>query len=246
MMRRLRAGACAAAAGFLILSPQMASAQALSCTVPARLPPPNARASDEDARPRQVPTTGYTLALSWSPQHCRERGRERANAFQCGGSASFGFVLHGLWPDGRAGTWPQYCRTARALPEAVVRRNLCMTPSVDLLQREWARHGTCMTDQPDRYFDTARQLYQRLRYPDMDALSRRRALTVAEFRRAFAAANRHIPRLPERAIRVRLNPDGWLDELWLCLDSQRAYAECRADRTPGNPPTDRMRIWRGS
>ncbi len=193
---------------------------------------------------RRVTVGGYTLALSWSPQHCRERGDERS--FQCSRANRFGFVVHGLWPDGRGAVWPQYCRPAAPLPEAVIRRNLCMTPSVDLLQHEWARHGTCMASDPARYFDRARGLFDALRFPDMAALSRREGLTVAAFRRAFADANRHIPGVTERSVRVRLTDGGWIEELWLCLDTRLAYAPCRAGQSPGNRPADRMRIWRGT
>ncbi len=221
--------------------PVAAQAQALSCTVPSRLSRPVAQPPDEA---RRLPVGGYTLALSWSPQHCRERGDERN--FQCSRANRFGFVVHGLWPDGRTEMWPQYCRPTAPLPEGVIRRNLCMTPSVALLQHEWARHGTCMTSDPARYFDRARGLFEGLRFPDMAALSRREGLTVGGFRRAFAEANRHVPGLTERSVRVRLTRGGWLDELWLCLDTRLAYGTCRASQSPGNRPADRMRIWRGA
>lgn len=224
------------------LLPTAAGAQALSCTVPAKLPRP-ALSSPSHAETVRTPIGAYTLALTWSPQYCRQRPDEVT--FQCGGSQRFGFTLHGLWPDGRGREWPQYCRRASPLPEGVIRRNLCMTPSVDLLQHEWARHGTCMATDPARYFDTARGLFEGLRFPDMTALSRRRDLTVGEFRRAFAAANRHIPGLTERSVRIRLTRAQWLDEVWLCLDTKSVYAPCSASQAPGHRLGYTMRIWRG-
>lgn len=227
----------------LLLSPGAAWAQALSCTIPPRLESPGDYGPDESRPVRRLATGGHTLALSWSPQHCREKAGQ--TSFQCSRSNRFGFVVHGLWPDGRGAAWPQYCRPAKPLPPAVLRRNICMTPSVDLLQHEWARHGTCMTADPAQYFDRARGLFDGLRFPDMDALSRRDDLTLGSFRRAFAEANRHIPGLTERAVRVRITRARWLDEVWLCLDARLAYAPCGANQRPGHALQYRIKIWRG-
>lgn len=227
----------------MLLSPGTAWGQAFSCTVPPRLASPREIGPGELRHSRRLPTGGHTLALSWSPQHCREQAG--AESFQCNRGNRFGFVVHGLWPDGRGAAWPQYCRPAKPLPAALIRRNLCMTPSVELLQHEWARHGTCMTAEPAQYFDRARGLFDALRFPDMATLSRRETLTVGSFRRAFAEANRHIPGLTERSVRVRITRARWLDEVWLCLDTRLAYASCGANQSPGHAPQHRMKIWRG-
>ena len=232
-------GALLAAAALVL--PATAGAQALSCAVPATVERPRPdRASAAQAR-RVLPIGGYTLALTWNPQFCRERGRDARNAFQCGGGNRFGWTLHGLWPDGTGRQWPQYCRPAALLPDAVVRQNLCATPSVQLLQHEWAKHGTCMVGyRPEIYFSRARQLYDRLRWPDMDALSRR-PLKAGGLAREMARLN---PGLPANAVRVTATRDGWLDELWLCLDRRFRYARCPATKGGVTPGSD-IEIWRG-
>ena len=226
-----------------LLVPAAARAQALSCGVPADLPRPRPDTPD-DRNPRRVlPTASYTLAISWAPQYCRENGDRPGSALQCGGGNRFGFVLHGLWPDGPGKVWPQYCRPVELLSEATLRRHLCATPSVQLLQHEYAKHGSCMVGTADDYFRRSTGLYATLRYPDMTALSRRRGLTVGSFAAAFARAN---PRIPRQAIRVTVKPGGWLDELWLCADRQFRFARCRTTQDGGARASTKLRIWRGA
>ena len=222
-----------------LLMPAVAAAQAPRCTVPATISRPHADRATADQPQRLLPIGGYTLALTWSPQFCR--GRRDESGFQCGGSQRFGFTLHGLWPDGEGRDWPQYCRPTGLLPEPVIRAHLCATPSAQLMQHEWAKHGTCMTGyRPASYFAKSTGLYGTLRFPDMDALSRR-ALTAGGLARELARLN---PGLPANAIRVTATRDGWLDELWLCLDRRFRYARCRPGSGGVTPGSD-LQIWRG-
>lgn len=234
-MRRLLLAAALAA------WPATAQAQALSCAIPRTAERPHPDLASPDQPQRLLPIGSYTLALTWAPEYCRGAARTGAARFECGGRNRFGFTLHGLWPDGLGKDWPQYCRSTELLPAPVIRENLCATPSPQLLQHEWAKHGTCMPGlQPRSYFARSTGLYGRLRYPDMDALSRRE-LTVGRFAAAMAAAN---PGLPAEAIRVTTKKQGWLDELWLCLDKSFGYERCRAD-SGGASADSRLLIWRG-
>lgn len=222
-----------------LLVPAEAGAQAPRCAIPADIAPPHADRSDAGQPQRLLPIGGYTLALTWSPQACRARGDR--DVFQCGRDARFGWTLHGLWPDGTGREWPQYCRPAALLPDAVIRANLCATPSAQLLQHEWAKHGTCMPGyRPASYFARARGLYDRLRFPDADALSRH-SLKAGRLTREIAAVN---PGLPANAIRVTTTRDGWVDELWLCLDRRLRYERCRPGSGGVTPGSD-VQIWRG-
>jgi ribonuclease T2 len=230
----------AIAAGLAAL-PGVASAQAYRCAIPRSLPEPRVEGPTPREPRRILPIGSYTLAISWSPQFCKTaRGRPSAQ-LQCGGGNDFGFTLHGLWPDGRGKEWPQYCRAAPALSPQVIRANLCATPSVQLLQHEYAKHGTCMGIAPAAYFGQATRLYGRLRYPDMNALSRRRGLTVGQFAAAFARAN---PGLSPAMLRVTADRQGWLNEVWICLDTRLGYTRCPAHQG-GRRTSERLRIWRG-
>ena len=231
-----------ATAAVALAVPAVAQAQAYRCATPATIDRPRPDLPSAGQPQRQLPIGSYTLAISWAPQYCREHGRDAAARFQCGGGNRFGFTLHGLWPDGVGKQWPQYCKATPLLSRSVIRRNICATPSAQLLQHEWAKHGTCMAGyRPDRYFARSTGLYARLRYPDMDALSRA-PLTAGGLAQAVAKAN---PGLDADMMRVTADRQGWLDEIWLCLDTAFRYRRCPAHQG-GVAPASAIKIWRGA
>ena len=228
----------------LLSLPSMLHAQARECRIPERIAAPRA-VSIPAGEARNAPVTRHVLALSWSPEFCRTRRGDPGHRMQCGGIANggagqFGFILHGLWPETNGPRWPQWCRPVTALSPRLVRQHLCTTPSVRLIQREWAKHGSCMTRDPGRYLRAGTILYRAVRYPDMDALSRRN-LTVRQFAEAFAAANRGVS---ADMVRVQSNGRGWLTEVRLCLARDFRPQRCPA-RQRGARPNERLRIWRG-
>lgn len=225
----------------LLASVSPASAQAYQCSVPDRIPGGVSPLAAGAMSPRRVPVTGYTLSISWSPQYCRSFGTQPGSSFQCGDGNRFGFVLHGLWPDGVGRNWPQYCRPAGRLPDALIRRQLCITPSADLIRHEWAKHGTCTGLGAQAYFDQGNTLFGRLRYPDMNRLSRRANLRAGQLAAEIARANRG---LSPSMIRIATTRGGWLDEVRVCLDTRFRYKACPAD-AGGAPVTARVKIWRG-
>lgn len=225
----------------LLAAPQLVSAQTLQCTAPRGAQSIRPDLPSQSQPTRVLPIGGYTLAITWSPQFCRDpKGN---SSFQCGGANRFGFTLHGLWPDGVDKDWPQYCRPTAIIPQAVVRRHICATPSAQLMQHEWAKHGTCMSGySPARYFQRSNALYHGLRFPDMDGLSRRNGLTAADLATAFAAANRG---MTADMMRVTATREGWLDEIWICLNKAFRPARCPAHQG-GLSPNTPLKIWRGS
>lgn len=217
-----------------------ALAQAYQCTIPTA--PMSVPRIEQDGPTRLMPVASYTLALSWSPEFCRNREDNPRNARQCSGQGGrFGFVVHGLWPEGRGESWPQWCPTRRQPPPALVRQQLCTTPDARLLAHEWAKHGSCMVGTPETYFSVTRVLYNSLRLPDFDRLSRREGLTAGAIREAFADANPHWE--PEH-VGLRVNERGWLEEMRLCYDRRFRPARCSPGRYGPGEGTE-VRIWRG-
>ncbi|EZP73313.1 Ribonuclease T2 family protein [Sphingomonas paucimobilis] len=225
----------------LLAMPVPALAQAAYCSIPQQVPRPRPEPPPKGEPRRLIPAAGYTLALSWSPQYCAT-ARGADSALQCSGrNGRFGFVLHGLWPEGKGRDWPQYCRPADLLPRQIIRQNLCTTPSAQLLQHEWAKHGTCMTTRPELYFNLARAFHDAIHYPNMTLLTRRKSLTVGQFAAEFARANKG---LKADMIRVRTTRGDWLSEVWLCMDRAMEYARCPAHQR-GAPAGARLRIQPG-
>ena len=217
--------------------PAAAFAQGLSCHVPDTLEPVAATRPDDEPV-RKIATQSYTLALSWSPQYCKTHPQDG----QCdAASGKFGFILHGLWPEGADRDYPQWCATAQTLPQAVVRDQFCTTPSARLIAHEWAKHGTCLTSNPADYFAAGRKLFASLRFPDMDALSRR-TLDVGGFKRVMAASN---PRIRPSAMTVSTDRNGgWLREVQICLDKAMVPQSCPRAQSRGAPDGAPLRIWR--
>jgi ribonuclease T2 len=214
-----------------------ATAFAQMCTVPDSLQEPRAE-FPPPGEAKNVPVTGHILALSWSPQFCKEHDDSKFDS-QCKAKEKFGFILHGLWPDGAGRENPQWCKRVGAVPKEVVRQAYCATPSVNLLQHEWAKHGSCVEPDAARYFRAATSLYGALKWPDMNKLSRG-PLDVGGFTDAFTAAN---PGLKGDMIRVSVTPLGWLEEVRLCLD--RTYHPVRCPRDIGGAGANtKLKIWR--
>jgi ribonuclease T2 len=114
----------------------------------------------EESRGRPGEFDFYILSFSWSPAFCAGPAGRRAT-LQCRDN-SFGWIVHGLWPqyaerrakqDNGGQRWPQYCAPVQPVPETVLRRHLCSSPDPRLMQCEWAKHGSCSDfDSPAAYF----------------------------------------------------------------------------------------------
>lgn len=69
----------------------------------------------------------------------------RDKEFQCDRKASFGLVVHGLWPQSSKASsirdQPRNCRNEQQLPYSLIKRFYCIMPDEDLMQAEWEKHG---------------------------------------------------------------------------------------------------------
>ena len=220
-------------------------AQAWQCQPPKYLPRP-ALELPIPTQVRRTAVDGYVLALSWSPEYCRGRTGDAAMRFQCSGDiGDFGFILHGLWPEAKGPNYPQYCRAVGVLPLSVVTKNICLSPSPQLLQHQWAKHGTCMAKTPDAYFKAAGILFRAIEFPDMARLSREpergTSLTGEILAARIADVNEG---LPTDAITVKTNAKGWLEEVRICLGRDLKPRRCPA-YTRMSPAKAPIKIWRG-
>ena len=231
--------------GYNIFTGQPATAQDWQCKAPATLPRPTIEPQEEI---RRTPVSGYTLALSWSREFCRGREKDPAMALQCGGKiGDFGFIVHGLWPNAAGPDYPIWCRKARLLSRKVVADHICMSPIVQLLQHQWAKHGSCMVRRPETYFGAAKLLFEAIEFPDMDRLSRQGEkddvpLNAAGLADAFATDN---DGLPANAVRFKSNERGWLQEVRICLDKKFKPTACPRHISGARDKAE-IKIWRGS
>ena len=234
-MRSARLALVAAA-----LLPSPALAQAYQCRVPQNVSLPPAIQPDGPSYRARV--TGYTLAVSWSPEFCRGKAARDPDNYQCNGQIGrFGFVLHGLWPESGSGKSPQWCAVTPRPTQQDFVQNLCMTPAPWLIEHEWAKHGSCMATTPAAYLKVSSILWQSLHFPDADRLSRQPGLNSGDLRKAFAAAN---PGIPVKAIGLNLGNGGWLREVHLCYSAKFLPAPC--DKRGFGPKDDvPLKIWRG-
>jgi ribonuclease T2 len=116
-----------------------------------------------------------------------------------------------------------------------------MTPVPWLLEHEWAKHGSCMAQNPEGYFRVGSILWRSLRWPDADHLSRQEGLTAGDLRRAFIARN---PGWKPGQIGLLVSNTGWLREVHLCYG--RGFMPATCDRQSLGPPDSApLKIWRG-
>jgi len=221
-------------------APAPAHAQAYQCRIPQDTV--SAPEIARDGSERRGPITGYTLALGWSPEFCRGREKQADDQMQCSGrNGRFGLIVHGLWPEGKPELWPQWCSAARVPGAATLRKHLCMMPSPRLMAHEWAKHGSCMVGTPETYFHITAILWDSLRLPDLDRLSRRKNLDSGTIRRAFADAN---PAFTPDMIGIKRSGQGWLEDIRLCYNTGFMPAQCtKAQYGPRDAAP--IAIWRG-
>lgn len=226
--------ALAAAFAALVLAGAAQASSLKSCAVPPMVTPAQAEVPPAGEVHPDVPTAAYLLALFWSPEACRAGVPESDKVIQCQNN-SFGFTVHGLWPNGPDKVHPRYCRPGPPISPATVKANLCMTPSPWLLQHEWQAHGTCQWDSPEAYFKKARQVRKGLKVPDLTP-GPNGAMTAGQIRQAFLERNRG---MTAEGLNVRVK-DGRLTEVWVCMDLKFKLAACRGGN--GTPDAAMVRV----
>ncbi len=107
------------------------------------------------------------------------------NHLQCFSNNDFKWVVHGLWSSSCDGKplsqctdlaeikkHPRFCQGDLVqLPYEQVKPYLCMSPSAELLQGEWEKHGACDFPSAIHYFQKTQQLFNELKTPDIKLTS---------------------------------------------------------------------------
>lgn len=195
-----------------------------TCALPATITPAPAYTPPADEIVADEPTALYMLALTWAPEECRAQGGDPDYATQCRDN-DFGFVLHGLWPNGAQRRHPRYCGPAPAISPTTVRRHSCMTPSPVMLQHEWAAHGTCGWETPEAYFAQAADLWDDIRQPALPS----GLMTAGAVRDAFVAAN---PWMKREGIYIKTAEGDRLMDVRVCYDLRYRPLACPSIGAP--------------
>lgn len=204
-------------------SPAISTPAPTACVLPEHVERPHLERVDPAQVAADRPILFHLLAITWMPQTCAAGG-DGQGELACDSATSFGWTLHGLWPNSDGRPYPRYCRPAEEVRTETIRSQLCRIPSVNLVQHEWAAHGTCGWTSPEAYFAQAAQLYDPLVKPEpMTLAGSDGQLTAGELRDGWVRAN---PGLSRNAIHVAIADDGALREIRLCYDLEFVPAAC--------------------
>ena len=179
--------------------------------------------NDHIGQNAKAPVDYYMLALSWSPGFCdiqREKYGDQlpySFQYQCGNNRTFGWVVHGLWPqnaNARAvSDHPRFCKgDLPALPKGLLAQYLAISPGEKLLQGEWEKHGSCAFDSAQQYFAKEQELFNSLKLPNQK-LSRDEL---------FGWMKQHNPQLKNAYLRASRN------ELFICYDKKWQVMNCQS------------------
>lgn len=134
-------------------------------------------AEDNFGQNSKAPVDYYMLALSWSPAFCDAQKAQHNGkipekvAYQCAGNHSFGWVIHGLWPQNKNAhsidDHPRFCQgDLPPVSPQLIEKYLPQSPGAALLQGEWEKHGACAFNDPESYFAKQQALFNDLVLPN--------------------------------------------------------------------------------
>jgi len=163
----------------------------------------------------------YLLVLSWAPEFCATNPSGRTSA-ECDPKKHMGLVVHGLWPQYNNGKWPQDCASTPPVAAATVDHMMPIMPGKQLIQHEWAKHGTCSGLSTQDYFAEIEKLYNGLHVPDdFKKPSSSSETNAPDIEKKFATANN----APEGAFRVSC-PQNEFSAVEICLSKDFQYQAC--------------------
>jgi ribonuclease T2 len=174
----------------------------------------------------------YLLALTWMPSFCALEGEARGDR-RCVAGQNYDWLVHGLWPQGPGGTWPEYCATDHRNPS---RRDTAA--QIDLFGaagpawHQWRKHGSCTGLDPTDYYTATRDAVGRLTLPA--DISAEVPIAPAAVEAALIAAN---PAL-DASMMITTCRQGLIVELRVCMtldlqprpcDPELFVRECKSE-----------------
>ncbi len=204
---------------------------------PQPTPEPTPRPQQATASAQQAPPTApqnfdyYLLNLSWSPEFCATH----STAAECAQHPAF--VLHGLWPQNKDGTYPQNCSNAPGPADPSQYSDIYPDPG--LLQHEWQTHGTCSGLSPDAFFTAARTAFHSVAIPPtLTQLKQQTSMPPAQILGLFTTAN---PTITNSSLALSCG-NNYLTAVEVCLDKTLhpttcgPIRSCRANTVRIPPP----------
>jgi ribonuclease T2 len=171
----------------------------------------------------------YALVLGWSPFYCLDEGNSSTDP-ECSTAESYGFLLHGLWPQYDRG-WPEDCDIGKRpwVPWSVIEDMRDIMPGKGLVIHEYRSHGTCTGLSPAAFFAAARQLYERVSIPALFASASPMRMSPDAIEQAFVAANSWLK--PEM-MAVTCH-HGQLADVRICFNRDLSARACGANLDQG-------------
>jgi len=168
----------------------------------------------------------YVLSLSWAPEFCEQPGVAASHPHECAAGRHIGFVVHGLWPrlnGGTLGANPESCGPAKSVSKGIVNSLTGAMPDSELVQRDWALHGSCTGLAMNEYFTTLLLARAAVQIPvQISSITEGIQETPSQVEGQFAEAN---PSFPKGAFRA-VCEGGALTEVRACFDKDLKARVC--------------------
>jgi ribonuclease T2 len=159
----------------------------------------------------------YLFTLSWSPQFCATTKRVTPECRIEKGN----FVVHGLWPEFKNGSWPSTCSREPGPSDPASLADLIPDPT--LVTHEWSKHGTCSALGVDGYFKLMRSVRESIHIPPLfQQLSQQTWIAPSAIKASFTASN---PQLLEDDMRIGC-AGNTLVQVQICTDRNGKPTSC--------------------
>jgi ribonuclease T2 len=177
------------------------------------------------AAPRPITGAGFTyyaLSLYWLPTLCLEAPGDDA----CKGPRRDGLVVRSLQPTLPFNS-PVNCGGDDVISDDLVAQMSDLIPTRGLMEREWARYGSCSGLAPGPYFALLRKAYESVDIPPLSMLTFNPHPRPSDIVKLFRVRN---PGLAQPAFSVTCTDSpARLREVRICLTKDLAAIYCAGE-----------------